>query len=282
MSRRHSRPRLSPAWLPWIRRRLASRLRDRLSRQARLLQAAPYQRMLDEAWNEADSLAAAPLWWVSRDMATLAVDTAQAGGLPDVDPPSPTGFIAFAGSLPLELSEGMPPIAAVHWIIDGCRQGPDGRSWLIRPLLYTADRTACAGEPDLPLAPISAAPTTGLPQTLGDILLAVWALSQEPRICQARPAQPSPRDSLPASLRPEAKKVKMLILRENLHRPGAQAEPGETTREYTHRWIVRGFWRDQPYGENHALRRRQWIPPYVKGPADKPLIAKETVRIWRR
>lgn len=47
------------------------------------------------------------------------------------------------------------------------------------------------------------------------------------------------------------------------------------------RWIVRGFWREQPYGKGHALRRRQWIPPFVKGPSDKPLIRKETVRILR-
>ncbi|MCT6836193.1 MAG: hypothetical protein M3036_00885 [Bifidobacteriales bacterium] len=282
MSRRRSTPKLTPVWLPWIRSKLAERLRGRLSGQSRLLQATPYQRMLSEAWNEADSLAAAPLWWVSRDMTTLAVDTAQAGGLPDTDPPSPAGFICFDGSLPLELPDGMPPIAAVHWIIDGSRPGPEGRSWLIRPLLYTDDHDACAKEGGLPLAPISQAPTAGLPQALGDILLAVWALSQEPRICQAKPAQPSTADRLPASLQPEAKKVKMLVLRENLNRPGQPAEPGEDPRAWTHRWIVRGFWRNQAYGPDHALRRRQWIPPYVKGPADKPLIAKETVRIWRR
>ncbi|MCT6838706.1 MAG: hypothetical protein M3036_13760, partial [Bifidobacteriales bacterium] len=64
MSRRRNNPRLTPVWLPWIRNRLAGRLRGRLSRQSRILQATPYQRMLAEAWNEADSLAAAPLWWV--------------------------------------------------------------------------------------------------------------------------------------------------------------------------------------------------------------------------
>lgn len=36
-------------------------------------------------------------------------------------------------------------------------------------------------------------------------------------------------------------------------------------------------------GSSHTarLRRRQWIPPFVKGPADKPLVCKDTVRIWR-
>ena len=73
------------------------------------------------------------------------------------------------------------------------------------------------------------------------------------------------------------------VLRENLHCPGGSADDDERVRrEYSHRFIVRGFWRDQAYGPNHSLRRRQWIPPFVKGPADKPLICKETVRIWKR
>lgn len=88
---------------------------------------------------------------------------------------------------------------------------------------------------------------------------------------------------LPQRFDPEIRKVKMLVLRENLHRPGGSADDDERVRrEYSHRFIVRGFWRDQAYGPNHSLRRRQWIPPFVKGPADKPLICKETVRIWRR
>ena len=39
---------------------------------------------------------------------------------------------------------------------------------------------------------------------------------------------------------------------------------------------------DYDDGPDHSLRRRQWIPPFVKGPADKPLVCKETVRIWKR
>lgn len=89
--------------------------------------------------------------------------------------------------------------------------------------------------------------------------------------------------SAAAAFDPEIRKVKMLVLRENLHRPGGSADDDERVRrEYSHRFIVRGFWRDQAYGPNHSLRRRQWIPPFVKGPADKPLICKDTVRIWKR
>lgn len=116
-----------------------------------------------------------------------------------------------------------------------------------------------------------------------DYLQAVWALSGEPRICDTKPAEPSMRYSLPSRFEPEIRKVKMLVLRENLHRPGESADDDERVRrEYSHRFIVRGFWRNQAYGPDHSLRRRQWIPPFVKGPADKPLVCKETVRIWKR
>jgi hypothetical protein len=47
--------------------------------------------------------------------------------------------------------------------------------------------------------------------------------------------------------------------------------------EWTHRWLVSGHWRNQwcPGLKTHRLR---WITPYVKGPVDKPLIVKATVK----
>ena len=47
--------------------------------------------------------------------------------------------------------------------------------------------------------------------------------------------------------------------------------------EWTHRWPVRGHWRNQPYGPGRTQVRRIWIPPYIKGPTDKPLIVKDTI-----
>jgi hypothetical protein len=43
-------------------------------------------------------------------------------------------------------------------------------------------------------------------------------------------------------------------------------DKSETVRVYTHRWIVRGHWRNQAYGKNHAQRRITWVPSYTKGP----------------
>jgi hypothetical protein len=45
---------------------------------------------------------------------------------------------------------------------------------------------------------------------------------------------------------------------------------------YTHRWVVEGHWRNQPYGSKKDRYYKQiWIAPYVKGPDDKPLVVKK-------
>lgn len=49
--------------------------------------------------------------------------------------------------------------------------------------------------------------------------------------------------------------------------------------EWSHRWLVRGHWTQQPYGPQQSLRRAQWRSTYVKGPEDKPLKA-EAERIF--
>lgn len=66
----------------------------------------------------------------------------------------------------------------------------------------------------------------------------------------------------------------------------ARRAPGESLVQWSHRWAVRGFWRWQVCGPDHSQaqeiapgkwRARIWIAPYVKGPADKPLIISEKV-----
>ncbi len=52
----------------------------------------------------------------------------------------------------------------------------------------------------------------------------------------------------------------------------------EEVASYRHQWIVSGHWRSQPYGPNRALRRQVWISPYIKGPADAPLLTGPKVK----
>lgn len=70
------------------------------------------------------------------------------------------------------------------------------------------------------------------------------------------------------------------------HRYTSDAEREAEAREYSHRWIVRGHMRNQPYGPRHVeggqKHERVWIAPYIKGPEDKPLVLKDRVQVWRR
>ena len=40
-------------------------------------------------------------------------------------------------------------------------------------------------------------------------------------------------------------------------------QPPESGRVYTHRWIVRCHWRNQPHGKERSERRITWIRSYV-------------------
>lgn len=53
-------------------------------------------------------------------------------------------------------------------------------------------------------------------------------------------------------------------------------------REWSRRWVVDGHWRNQPCGPKHGDRRLAYIHPYVKGPDDKPLVAKTKVYVVER
>lgn len=288
MSGHKSRPKLTPVWLPYIREKLADWESAHGLTITPDLKNTPVSKMLAATWNGGDSLRVAPIWWVSRDMTTLATDTAIHDlDFPRVDPPSDTGFIVFEGGIPAPPLDCFPDgstctVDAMKWTV---YKGLNSHGKPCAPIVEFYTREPAFVErcvPGLPLAYVLLHHQVRLPLAVR-ILWAVWTLSAQPGISDTHAPRTTPLDRVPARYeRTEIPRVKMLVLRENLHRPGAKAEPGETTREWTHRWIVRGFWREQPYGKDHALRRRQWIPPYVKGPADKPLITKETVRIWRR
>lgn len=58
---------------------------------------------------------------------------------------------------------------------------------------------------------------------------------------------------------------------------GIRHTPNGRAVEHDHRWTVRGHWRMQPYGKGRAQRRRVWIDPQVRGPVDKPILARPKV-----
>lgn len=74
--------------------------------------------------------------------------------------------------------------------------------------------------------------------------------------------------------------VRIVTLRD-VRRPTAGGGSTEGGRDWSCRWMVSGHWRDQPYASQGAVRRI-WINPYPKGPEDKPLRVRPTVKVWRR
>lgn len=51
--------------------------------------------------------------------------------------------------------------------------------------------------------------------------------------------------------------------------------------DWTHRWMVDGFWRNQ-YHPSTGEHVPTWIDPFVKGPPDKPLVVKRRIHRWKR
>ncbi len=59
-------------------------------------------------------------------------------------------------------------------------------------------------------------------------------------------------------------------------RGGSAHGGGDGSREYVHRWMVRGHWRRQWY-PSIQQHRPIWVSPHVKGPEDAPLLGGEKV-----
>lgn len=87
---------------------------------------------------------------------------------------------------------------------------------------------------------------------------------QRPSAIEGRRLQ---NDDIPAS------SVQVIQLRATASTP---SNGRESPMEWAHRWIVRGHWRDQWYASQQE-HRVIWVPSYVKGPEDKPLIIRPTI-----
>lgn len=98
-----------------------------------------------------------------------------------------------------------------------------------------------------------------------DRLLADVAEEPPPRHVARR----SQRAGLPST-------VRVTYLRQSERPAGHGSEAGPVA--WSHRWLVSGHWKRQVCGPGLKERKLIWVRPHVKGPGDKPLVVKETVR----
>lgn len=117
------------------------------------------------------------------------------------------------------------------------------------------------------------------PGSLAATILATWTLMQQsltvtgPAVVQRAERRRNQRAELPSDV---------VVVR--LRRKSTDGEISADTAaavDWSHRWLVGGHWRNQwlPSRQAHRL---QWIAPYVKGPANLPLVIKDKVTAWIR
>lgn len=166
-----------------------------------------YQRELAGAWSSGDGLRHSPMWWVSRDMTTLAVHTALHEAPPEVNPPSATGFILFDGGLDLTGAPDAPlaHIVGLRWIVETSADGVDH----VGMEMFSDDPGVCElMQCPLPLVPMprSVAVDAAFAREANvfeRVLRAVWALSAEPTVCTVdRPDRPDGLEPLPPPMDP--------------------------------------------------------------------------------
>lgn len=239
----------------------------------------------------------ARIFWIDPDFTALAAHAAR--DLPDVrvapvEMPAPDGLLIWHTPIycPVEPQTGVTvPIVAAQW-------GPiPGGAWIT---FYTPAEALAPGrqltEPELQglrerigwLAPISTgaglrfdqpyAPANEQTRVMLCSLIATWILSTQPDAeVTEQPADKATRKAYQRANRP-APTVRLVRLRHK-HQARQNSTEGKATRVYTRRWWVAGFFREQPYGPGRALRRRTYVRPHIKGPADAPLILTDQVRV---
>ena len=91
-----------------------------------------------------------------------------------------------------------------------------------------------------------------------------------------RPSRPARREAQRRGM-PDVRDVVVVELRRVS--VSKDEEPGEA--HYSHRFMVRGHWRNQWY-PSLKVHRQKWVHGYVKGPEDQELVLKERVWVWDR
>ncbi|MFI5776960.1 hypothetical protein [Nocardia sp. NPDC051570] len=245
---------------------------------------------------ELDSLRRAHNFWMSTDMVTI-IDTAQAT-MPDDDfviaeAPAPHGFLIM--ERPVRLRCNQPSCEHLH-VLQGFTWRPDTRTLLGQVDDGITVSWLSPTEPDLPASVfgplggfgdpifiVTGHPTSyqtsrdaGVLNTQSEVLSryvrATWSLMDAPLADTAQPAVPRPlrrrldKTGIPSTL--------LTVDLKSQHRP--PSDTAGVAPDWTHRWMVRGHWRHLKH-PRFKNPRAVWIPEYIKGPNDTPLVVKDKV-----
>ncbi|MDK9354267.1 hypothetical protein FAM22020_001958 [Propionibacterium freudenreichii] len=299
----------TPRGVPGLRRRFVRDSRHLDERLERLAAAHPdvvAEAMGDKAlpmvgfgWT-AERLGNASLFWVSGEMAALAMDAAL--DVPEWSPGqliTPTGLACFATPLPgpaprtFDLPggrtwQGNPPVWAIAWL-----PAPGGGT-MIQLLGRLADCPPGFADVDGPLVEILSIlirPESDLDASLSpearmsaSLLMAMSVLMDTPTVAErhtidSRTGKAPGTEHRPRTQHPD-RHVTLVDLRPV--RTVVTDHDEGTGHKLTVRFMVRGHWTHQVHGPKRGLRKLIFIAPYLKGPEGAPLRATEKVMVWRR
>lgn len=262
------------------------------------------------------------VWWISEDLSALVWDTVLSGTMPDdildEEVPGDIGMMFFDGGeglplpcVPLYGSDSgevvYTTINAVVWdhaydrnavLIDD-----DAKSRLnfypvaakTRPFVAYPDNSSESliidplGAADWSLEHIVGFSQSAVNDLSEKLVKTALRLSREEFVGERQTTSIEPLSKAARKKAERTGKKPDMVVLATLRRPKNQ-KPEELRdahgREFSHRWIVRGHTRKQPFGKINEEGKRQvknvWIAPYVKGPADKPLVIKDKVMVWKR
>lgn len=166
-------------------------------------------------------------------------------------------------------SGSFPTLALIHetaWTFDHDYAGGDG--W----------ETGTTVNEDVPISDEAMASGVEMLRTIHTFFILSWQ-----KIATPQPSQASRAVRKRAMQRidrgREIPDVRVVTLRRSRQRGESDPEHGSV--EWSHRWIVGGFWRRQWY-PTEQRHKPKYIAPYEKGPKDKPLVLKKKTYLWRR
>lgn len=215
-------------------------------------------------WDRRSQLRTAELWWVSPGMVELVC--AAANTLPeDLDSVEfyPNALCVFGYPVARDIDPDLPiiPTDILHWhgtFCDSYMRTAEGQL-----LMPSSSDSRCD---DTISAPFNKR-----------MFMALHALMASPGVTDTvreLPDRGAARRSLRAGV--EDPSVRVIYMRGSRSTTLEQHE-AEAGR-YRHQWIVSGHWRKQAHGPARSLRRLTWVSPYLKGPADAPLLTGERVK----
>lgn len=222
------------------------------------------------------------------DLICAAAETLEVFAPQAEDMPAPMGMVIFDGQ----------PAAKLISYTDGCTAPLLGIIWgssdsrpdmTVIPIAEAHDHGSSEARPVVQLWMTTLVPLGedlgfehGHPELRdGDVLaqlLTTWLLMRQPLADSAEVQVDRAARKRLRRINQEPAPVRVIELRRPKTAPDSSAEP---SREYHHRWITRGHWRQHWYPKRQ-VHRPVWIAPHIKGPEGAPLIGGEKVYALKR